>query len=273
MLLVPWTGNLVPGTLIQRRHRFLLDVELNDGRIVVAHCVNPGRMEGLVRPGAEVWLSANDGVARRTQWVWELVKVDSVLICANSWTANKLVRSLLSMKSIGGLKRFKEINEEVAIGSSRIDFELVGSGGSHFIEVKSVQQMYPGGVSYFPDSKVLRSQEHIKTLLSLKRRKNRVTLLAVIQRKDAKVFRPSDVHDKNFSAELRKAHRMGLNVRAICVEPTPNGFRYHGELPVDLKPYNITDLQEWYKQMVPFSGWTRSKGDPNAGWRKKPKEK
>ncbi len=43
---------LVSGRIEKRYKRFLADVELEDGRQVIAHCPNTGSMLGCWRPGA-----------------------------------------------------------------------------------------------------------------------------------------------------------------------------------------------------------------------------
>ncbi|QDK44634.1 DNA/RNA nuclease SfsA [Bdellovibrio sp. ZAP7] len=268
MLIVPWTGKLVSGKLLQRRHRFLLDVLLDSGEKIVAHCINPGRMEGLVRPGARIWLSHAQSPKRNLKWVWELIEIEGTLICTNSWSANKIVKALLDAKAISGFKKYKTISEEVRLGTkTRIDFCVQQAKKSHFVEVKSVQQVC-SGVGYFPNSTVLRSQSHLKALLRIINSGHRATLLAVVQRNDAELFRPSDLHDPVFAKALRIASRKGLVVRALLVEPTTKGFKFHGDLPVDLKPYETTELEEWRKDMKEFSGWVQTKGNPNAAWRK-----
>jgi len=48
---VPHPTALLEGPLIDRYDRFVAEIELRDGTRIRAHCVNPGRMEGQVRPG------------------------------------------------------------------------------------------------------------------------------------------------------------------------------------------------------------------------------
>ena len=40
---------LVEGVLIKRYKRFLADIQIDNGRIVTAHCANTGPMKGLLK--------------------------------------------------------------------------------------------------------------------------------------------------------------------------------------------------------------------------------
>ena len=59
---------LVSGWLIQRYKQFLVDVEFDDGRVVTAHCANPGAMVGLKEPGLWVWLEPNDDPKKKLRF-------------------------------------------------------------------------------------------------------------------------------------------------------------------------------------------------------------
>ena len=95
-----WAEPLVEGRLVRRYERFIAEVRV--GRDVVrAHCVNPGRMEGIVVPGSRVWLSAAPG--RALPWTWELLELDGRLLGVNTALPNKLVGEVLRRGLLPGL--------------------------------------------------------------------------------------------------------------------------------------------------------------------------
>ena len=91
-LLWRWPTPLHEGRLVRRYERFIAEVRLERG-VVRAHCVNPGRMEGMVVPGARVWLSEAPG--RHLPWTWELVELEGRLVGANTSLPNRLVGEVL----------------------------------------------------------------------------------------------------------------------------------------------------------------------------------
>lgn len=64
---------LTDGRILRRYQRFLADVELLDGRFVVAHCPNTGTMATCWEPGAPVQLSHSTNPARKLAWTLERV--------------------------------------------------------------------------------------------------------------------------------------------------------------------------------------------------------
>ena len=51
---------LTHGRLVRRYQRFLADVILDDGILVVVHCTNSGSMKSCLEENAEVWLSPEE---------------------------------------------------------------------------------------------------------------------------------------------------------------------------------------------------------------------
>ena len=66
---------LEKGRLLRRYKRFLSDVELSDGRTVVAHCPNPGSMKTCLAEGAPAWVSKSPNPKRKLPWTWEITEI------------------------------------------------------------------------------------------------------------------------------------------------------------------------------------------------------
>jgi sugar fermentation stimulation protein A len=162
-LIIPWSGDLLRATLRTRPHRYRINVRLENDRFIGAHCVNPGRGEGLMRRGALIWISRSRNKKRALKWTWELTKKGSTLVGTNSVTANTLIGEALRRGYIHGFRTARQVTAERICGrSTRIDFEVVlRTGKKHFIEVKNCHLRYPDGNAYFPDSKTQRSVRHL----------------------------------------------------------------------------------------------------------------
>jgi len=254
----PWPRALTEGRLVRRYNRFLADVALLDGTRVTAHCANTGSMEGLVRPGARVWLSPSDGPRRALPWTWSLIEIDGRLVGVDTLLPNRLVRAMLHARALPRVGAYSTVLPEYphAMGS-RVDFRLQGEGTSHDIEVKNCHLVYPDRRAYFPDGVSARATRHLTILTREVQRGFRASVLFVVQRDDVKAVRPSDLHDPEFGDAARKASRAGVQFRGLQVRPTQDGMEVVGSIPVDLGTYAVARLAQWREDLRPFSGWDR----------------
>ncbi len=260
-MLVPHASPLFEGRLRARFDRFIAEVEL-DGRVVDAHCVNPGKMEGLVVPGARAWLSeAPPEAKRKLRYTLELLEVDGVLVGANTNAPNRIAAELVEAKCVPGLARFRALEREVRYGErSRIDLRLTVGKRFHYVEIKNCHLVYSDGCAYFPDSVSARAAGHLEELERQRAAGDLATVLFVVQRADATKLRPSDLHDPAFAKAARSAATAGVRFRAIVVQPGLRGYRLLREIPVDLRSYAFEALASEREAHAPRSGWTRRGG-------------
>ncbi|CAE8588589.1 unnamed protein product, partial [Polarella glacialis] len=117
MLFIPHDAPLRAARLLQRRDRFLADVELEDsGEKDVAYCVNPGRMEAFSRAGARVWLSpAVLHGGRKLRWTWELIEHEGVICDTNTQRPNAIVGEVLKQRLLPGLDDWAEMRAEKVV--------------------------------------------------------------------------------------------------------------------------------------------------------------
>lgn len=207
---------LIPGRLSRRYKRFLADVELENGEVVVAHCANPGSMLGLADPGSEVWLSPSRNPARKLKYSWELIAVDGHLVGINTSLPNGIVEEAVRAGSIAELTGYAGLRREVRYGrNSRIDLLLEDeSRPPCYVEVKNVHLKRKPEAAEFPDSVTARGTKHLIELAEAAETGARSVMLYLVQRGDCDRLEIAADIDPVYDRTLREA--MGRGVEALC---------------------------------------------------------
>ena len=201
---------LIRGILIRRYKRFLADIRMADGQVVIAHCTNTGSMTGCAQPGSIVYISPRTKEGRRLLYTWEIVKVGTTWVGINTLHPNRLVAESIEKGVISELRGYAAIHREVITRQgTRLDLRLDGVTGACFVEVKNVTLAIDGAAA-FPDAVSERGTKHLKELIWLRRKGHRAVVVFVIQRDDCNYFRPADEIDSEYGRWLRRAVKAGV---------------------------------------------------------------
>ena len=232
MRLMRFATPLISGSLVRRYMRFLADVELDDGRIVKAHCPNTGSMMGLKDTGARVWLEGNNDPKKKLDWGWRLVELPDAFVGIDTSAANRLVAESLAA-GIDGLDGYDVIRSEVKYREkSRVDFLLKGAGQPDcYIEVKSVTLSRQSGVAEFPDSVTARGAKHLGDLAAMVNPGHRAVLFFLVQRTDCnRVTLAADL-DPTYAQAFVAAQAAGVEVMCFDCAISPDGITVAGRIP------------------------------------------
>lgn len=243
---------LVSGRFIRRYKRFFVDVELEGGELVVAHCPNTGSLMGCLVEGAPVLLEPAQNPARSLRYTWKFVRIGDSWVGVDTALAVPLVEHALATGALPELTGYGRIYREVKYGrdgASRIDLLL--SRGGTVSETKAKKRTLPEGdervyievknttlvqrdVALFPDAVTERGQKHLEELVHVKKLGHRAAMVYCVQRTDCRVFRPAEAIDPRYAELLRWAVTEGVEVYALRAEPTHTHLRVLGQLPVEL---------------------------------------
>jgi sugar fermentation stimulation protein A len=228
---------LIRGTLVRRYQRFLAEVTLESGEMVVAHCANPGSMLGVDSTGSEVWLSAAHNPNRRLRYTWELIRVGGTLVGINTARPNRLVAEAIASGAIAELAGYARVRREVRYGrNSRIDLLLEGPGRPPcYVEIKSVtlrRGRHPGAPVEFPDAVTARGARHLRELAEAVQDGARAIMVFLAQRDDGDHFVLASDIDPAYAEALTRA--MAAGVEAVCYRchVSLTGIRVRNRLPM-----------------------------------------
>lgn len=224
---------LVHGTLIKRYKRFLADIKLDNNKIVTAHCTNSGTMKSCIEEGAEVYVTHVNNPKRKTQYTWEMIKINHKWVGVNTAWPNLLAAEAIKNNEIQGLKGYSTVKREVKFNDSRFDIYCENDKEKCFIEVKNVT-MKVGNYALFPDAVTTRGLKHLNTLIEAKQQGYRAVMIYIIQRSDVSAFGPAKSIDPNYSKGLKNAINEGVEILALQAKVSPESIIIEKKLPVEI---------------------------------------
>lgn len=225
---------LIPGRLLRRYKRFLVDVELGDGRRVTAHTPNTGSMRGCSEPGSAVYISRATRPGRKLDYTLQMIRVGRIWVGVNTLLPNALVHDAACRDAIPELAGYAAARREVKISdSSRIDLVLTpaGDGAPCYVEIKNVT-LVDGRTARFPDAQTERGRKHLRELERLAQEGSRAVIFFLIQRADCDRFQPADDIDPDYGRLLRRAAGGGVEALAYRARARRDGIRLEVRVPV-----------------------------------------
>jgi len=209
--------DIVQASFVDRPNRFIAHVEM-DGRLETVHVKNTGRCRELLRPGAEVWLTAPGTEGRKTKYDLVAVrKSNGLLINIDSQAPNAAAKEWLEKQD------YDVIAPEFRYGDSRIDFYLEKAEQRFLMEVKGCT-LEVDGIGYFPDAPTERGVKHLRKLAGAIEKGYRAVLAFVIQMDGVTEVRPNGQLHPEFETALQEASAAGVEILFLPCHVEPDGL-------------------------------------------------
>ena len=226
---------LIKGTLVKKYRRFIIDVRLQDGSMVTAHCPTMGVMQGISEPGRPVMLSNSGLETRRNKLTWELVDIDGTWVGVNSSFPLKVLIESINAKSIASLNGFGEAHISATYGrGNKIDVMLQGMELNCFINTFHVSWA-ENGIALFPDTPSPRMTKSIQQLGEIAQQGHRAIAFFFVQRNDCSLFKPAEHVDKDFLKALLAAQGAGVEIMVYQAHITLEEITLGKSLPYSLE--------------------------------------
>lgn len=251
---------IVEATFLSRPNRFIARVMVEEEEETV-HVKNTGRCQELLRPGAIVFLSDEEGKERKTRYDLVAVKKGERIINMDSQAPNAAVKEWLLA---GGLfEDVLEVRPEYTYGDSRFDFLVTKASGKALIEVKGVT-LEKDNVAAFPDAPSERAVKHVEELIKAQKAGYECYILFIIQMEGIDCLIPNDLTHPAFGESLRRARAAGVQVIARDTRVTPGEMWVNQPVPVYLH------YDEQYRKIAkPLLNWYDA-GHRSLPWRNDP---
>ncbi len=212
------TGEHYVGSVISRPNRFLVHV-LYNGKPLICHLHDPGRLRELIFPGNPVLFRKSKGV--KTEYSITAAYLNDRWILTDTRFHNTIASKFIDSVCRG----------EIKYGKHRLDFRC----GNLYVEVKG-GTLLEDGYATFPDAPTLRGSEHLKILLELKSTLKNSALIILFFNSRGTLFRPNRKTDPEFSRLFYRCLEEGVAIRIFKFDlksgPNVSNIVYAGEIDI-----------------------------------------
>jgi len=227
----------IPAVFVRKINRFVGEVLLN-GKDILVHIPNSGRLQEILVSGREVYLREGKNPNRKYQYDLALAKMPDSLVLIDSLLPNKVFQEFLQKNILNPFtQQIEKIEAESSLGKSRFDFKVKTKGKIGFIEIKSVT-LVNEGEAMFPDAPTVRGVKHLEEL-TLLTPSFLTAVIFLICRQDAVLFRPNSTCDPDFAEALIKAAQKGVIIKAYRLKVNLDRIEFDEEVEVVLSKQKL----------------------------------
>jgi sugar fermentation stimulation protein A len=222
---------LVRGTLVKKHRRSIVDVRLESGNIVRAHCPTMGLMNAIPDRGNTVLLSDSGLDTRRHPLTWEMIDLNGTWVGVNAAMARKVLVEALEAKTIPSLAEFSDIQVDATYGhGKRIDVMLLGMEHNCFIHTFHVTWV-ENESALFPDAPGSRIAKSMRELTEIVQSGHRAVAFFFVQRKDCSRLKLAEEVDSEFLKATIVAQNAGVEMIAYRGDVSPDSISLADAIP------------------------------------------
>jgi len=210
MTLIRLQGRIEAGVFLKRLNRFLVEAEL-DGRLVVAHLPNSGRLATVLVHNATAFLVEQSRIGRKSDYDLFAVEHSGIAIIVDTRFSTVATQTAIEDGQFSLLRGYKVARQNARANNALLDLLLERDAQQFFLEIKCVTHVV-NGVAMFPDAPTQRGRKHLKTLINLTKQGFDAGVLFSVQRPDAEKIMPYRQMDPLFAQLLEEAIKNGVKI-------------------------------------------------------------
>lgn len=213
--------NPVPCTLKGRLNRFVVEA-LVDGRVERLHNTNTGRLSDVLIPGRACLAYRIGGP--KLSYRLAAVEYGGGYALVDTTLQARAFEEAAASGLLPWLRGCRVAGRNPRVPAGMLDYRLDCGGVEVLVELKSAVMRGPRGEAMYPDCPTDRGYRHVRWMAEARARGARVLLAFIAAFPAARCFKPNFEADPRTARAIVDAWRSGVEVRALSLEATADGW-------------------------------------------------